>query len=120
MATPTKKYFHLSFQIEQANLYAVLQALEEHKAGNVEVRGVARENGNDEGTVQYTQRASKLNLRSRLIDIMPVGEKVQLFELGKKLGAKRTSVYSALAAMMKRKIVRRVGHGVFVRTKEVS
>ena len=120
----SRNFFHVSCQVEQAQLYSLLRSIEAHKAGNVEVRGVmlnpeeSLDGFVDTKVNGYRARKSKLDLRPRMIEAMPIGERINMSELSKKLNAKRTSIYSALSAMMERKIVKRIKAGIYTRVKE--
>jgi hypothetical protein len=116
-----KKYLHVGFMIEDKNLWDVLRLLEAHKIGQPEVRHVPppllalpapEEKPRDKrghkayGTVQAKLRAA-----------MPLKHRINVQRFSKETGESYGAVHSAMLALMRKGIVKKVAPGTFMRVK---
>jgi hypothetical protein len=117
-----KKYLHVGFLIEDKNLWDVLRLLEAHKIGQPEVRHVPPPllalPAPDEDR-RRDKRGYKLHntVTPKVSAAMGLKDKVRVPMLAAQLGENRSSVYSSMAVLMRRGIVKRVGYGLFMRVK---
>lgn len=113
-----EKLLHISCMVKQANVHDLLLLLETAKVGNVEVRAVKpllalpppgkrKANGiKKQGVVQPKVRAA-----------MAIKQKVTAAAIAKEIGEKKQSVHSAIAVMISQGVAKRVGYGIYMRTK---
>ena len=117
----TEKFLHVSCIIQAGRLYDLLTSIEQHKVGNLEVRAVAPtvfagppEKENKRKTAKRVEPGEVLG---KVRAAMKLKEKKRVPELATELGVKKQSAYSAIVALREEGVVKKVGVGLFMRTK---
>lgn len=104
-----EKLIHVSCVVRESNVWELLRALEEHKAGNVEVRPVAPK--------LLALPAPRRSVRHLVHAAMPMKEKRRVRDVIQETGAKKQSVYTALCKMVQSGLAKRVDVGLYMRVK---
>jgi hypothetical protein len=114
------KLLHVSCIVKQSGVHDLLLLLEAAKVGNVEVRPVRPMlalPAPDKAGRQVNGKKKHGVVQPKVRAAMAMKQKRRVSDIAKEIGEKGQSVNSAIAVMVAQGVAKRVGFGVYMRTK---